>query len=99
FALVALSPAAERPRTHPQNLGGPEPVQLATDRLQHPFLYQHRPLPRGRRILHGASRLRCRIPVAAFYEAVRSLALGSDQIMYSLHTGAPRLTTDLCVCY
>ncbi len=38
FPLIALPPAAERSRTHPENLSRLEPVQLAADRLQHHFL-------------------------------------------------------------
>ena len=54
-ALVALPPPAEIARRHPQNLRGLEPVNLTTHRPQNHVLHPHRPLPRGWRILHGAS--------------------------------------------
>src|SRR5207244_10704202 len=54
-ALVPLAPAPQIARGHLQNVRGGEPRDLAADRPQHHILNPHRPLPRGRRILHDAS--------------------------------------------
>src|SRR5687768_11103611 len=85
-----VPPPAEGPRGPAQNVRGSKPMQLAAERLQHDLLHRHRTLPRGLRIRHRASWTRCRIPTGHKVKAVRSLALRSGQIMYSLQ----RRTTD-----
>jgi hypothetical protein len=91
--LIALPPAPQVPSRDPQNVRRPEPMDFPAERFQQHFLDRHRPLPRGLWMRHGASQLRCRVPTAAKVEAERSLALGSGQIMYSLHRVVRSLTS------
>src|SRR4030095_481777 len=64
-------------------------MDFPAERFQHHFLDLHRPLPRGVGVRHRASSA---LSYPSRTRADRSLALGSGQIMYSLHWFTPYLT-------
>jgi hypothetical protein len=82
--LLPPPPSPECARREPENVRRSVPMHLAAQRLQDHLLHCHRPLPRGLGIRDGASSSADVWRTGHKVEAVRSLALESGQIMYSL---------------
>src|SRR5258705_6942105 len=94
--LIPPAQSPQRARRNSNDLRRAEPMHLATQRPQNHVLDFHRPLPGRVRIAHRASCAQVVPENASQYEADRSLATPSGQIMYSLHGCGIPLTRLCC---